>query len=65
MRSALSLLLCLVAALSLADGLPRRGTLGLPLKAVPAEIQAKLDLKPQSGIQVATAPDGKYTGGLK
>jgi len=39
-----------------ADGLPRRGTLNLPLRAIPADLLAKYKLKPQGALQVTASP---------
>ena len=46
------LLACAIVAN--ASGLPRRGTFGVPFRALPAELQTKLKLGPQSSVQ-ATA----------
>ena len=65
MRFALSLCIALCAFAAFAQDLPRRGTLGAPLRAVPAEIATKFSLKPQTAAEFVAGIDGKVSGELK
>ncbi|MGV3618762.1 MAG: hypothetical protein ACO1SV_25850 [Fimbriimonas sp.] len=69
MRPLLSAVLVLGTATAFAQPpsppLPRRATLGVALRAVPAELQSKLKLAPQSAVQATAGPDGKLPGDLK
>jgi len=58
MRSFLISLLTLVAILASASPLPRKGTLGIPFRAVPEEVRVKLKLGPQEALQVTAAANG-------
>lgn len=58
MRPVLVTVICLAAGFASADPLPRRGTLGLPLRAVPEEIRTKLKLRPQDALQVTADANG-------
>jgi pimeloyl-ACP methyl ester carboxylesterase len=65
MRIFTSLLFILATLGCLAQDLPRRGTLGTGLRAVPTDLATKHSLKPQSAAQVVAGPDGKLPGDLK
>lgn len=59
MRSLLSLFLTLsIAVTACSQALPRKGTLGIPLRALPAELQSELKLAPQAALQVAAKANG-------
>lgn len=58
MRSTLLLLFLISASLSIGQALPRRGTLGIPMRAVPENIRTELKLAPQAALQVATKANG-------
>ncbi len=61
-----SCLLLVVCALSgLAQELPRRGTLGAGLRAVPADTATKHSLKPQSAAEFVLPAAGKMPGDIK
>ncbi len=47
-----------------ADTLPRRGTLGVQLRAAPAEVREKLKLGPQEALQVVAAANGLQANDL-
>lgn len=65
MRGLYALALSLLALTSFAQALPRRGTLGVALRAVPADVQTKYNLRPQSAVLVAAGPDHTFPGDLK
>jgi pimeloyl-ACP methyl ester carboxylesterase len=67
MRLMLLACLCALACTSAFafDGLPRRGSLGVGLRAVPQDLLEKYHLQPRAAIQVVAGPDGKLNGDLK
>jgi hypothetical protein len=64
MRLTLSLVIVLIAGLSLAGTLPRKGTLGIPFRQVPEDIRTKLKLGPQDALQVTADSNGLKTNDL-
>lgn len=58
-------LICLLVSCSLsAQSLPRRGILGVPIRAVPEDVRTKLKLGPQEALQVTSPANGLATGDL-
>lgn len=60
----LSFLMCGLACLSQGQGLARRGTLGIPLRAVPEPLRQTLKLGPQEALEVTSDANGLKTGDL-
>lgn len=56
--------LCLLTNLTYPDELPRRGTLGLPLQAAPAEVRDPLKLGAQEALLVSNDANGLKKGDL-
>jgi pimeloyl-ACP methyl ester carboxylesterase len=65
MRSLVFVCLLCTSLIAFGQELPRRGIISLGLRAVPADLQTKHSLKPQSAIQIIPGPDGKVPDGLK
>jgi pimeloyl-ACP methyl ester carboxylesterase len=58
MRLFLSISIAIFAAFVVADPLPRKGTLGIPLRAVPDAVRQQEKLGAQEALQVASAANG-------
>src|SRR5687767_2645107 len=58
MRRLLVLCLLILSAPAFSDPLPRKGTLGIPLRAIPEDVRTRLKLGAQEGLQVTTKANG-------
>lgn len=58
MRRLLVLCLLVLTASAFSDPLPRKGTLGVPFRAMPDDVRNRLKLGAQEGVQVASKANG-------